>query len=509
MSGMTFQRIRDPLHNLIEFNGDFFERNLWNVIQSRPFQRLRRIKQLGFSEFVYPGATHTRFAHSLGVFHTARMLMQIIRRTTGENFDEGRSRVALTAALLHDVGHGPFSHAFEAVGKKLEIPMMAEHEKVSDLLIRSGEIADLLKTFGSGFATDVADLIGRKGTADIYSAVVSSQFDADRLDYMRRDRLMTGTQHGAIDFDWLLSNLEVGEAEIGVDAEPLGKVPTFVLGPKAIYAAETYLLSLFQLYPTVYFHKATRGAERIFAELLYQVIALTQDGSWKRTGLPENHPIIKFANDPSQIEDLLSLDDTVVTGSLGLLKTAEDTCTSSFAHMLQMRDFLKCIDIREGLRERLASSYPEIALEPLSKSLKEFSERGIECLSDAGLTDAILSMIKSRTDADRLDRATAYVYKLLTKPAQLHTEMPSVIVDEGRRKPYKPMQESNGPLEQILIRSQKGTDAALMDVAKVSRVVAAIQEFKFVRAYIKRGDKKAEQEVQKAIEEGVRHAMAA
>ena len=93
------------------------------------------------------------------------------------------------------------------------------------------------------------DLIGQKGNKDIYSAVVSSQFDADRLDYMRQDRLMTGTQHGAIDFDWLLSNLEIGNAQIGVDDQPLGMTPTFVLGSKALYAAETYILSLFSALP--------------------------------------------------------------------------------------------------------------------------------------------------------------------------------------------------------------------------------------------------------------------
>ena len=129
------QRIRDPLHNLIEFGTDQFERTMWQVIQTPPFQRLRRIRQLGFSEMVFPGATHTRFAHSIGVFHIARQLVKVIERSTsmgGGGRREHQADVALAASLVHDVGHGMFSHAFEAVGKDLGIAM-AEHETVSDL----------------------------------------------------------------------------------------------------------------------------------------------------------------------------------------------------------------------------------------------------------------------------------------------------------------------------------------------------------------------------------------
>ncbi len=138
------QRIRDPLHNLIDFDADEFENVMWKVIQTRPFQRLRRVKQLGLSELVYPGATHTRFAHSLGVFHTARQLLKRIKRLQGEqNYRETRAKMALAAALVHDVGHGPFSHAFEDVGKKLGLKM-ASHEHVSDLVIRNSEISGVL-----------------------------------------------------------------------------------------------------------------------------------------------------------------------------------------------------------------------------------------------------------------------------------------------------------------------------------------------------------------------------
>ena len=141
------QRTRDPLHNLIEFRANEFENVLWRVIQTRPFQRLRRVKQLGFSDFVYPGATHSRLMHSIGVFHTARRLMKVIEGHLGsERFEETHARVALAAALVHDLGHGPFSHAFEDVGKELKLKM-ANHEVVSDILtlLRSNSL--LLRLF--------------------------------------------------------------------------------------------------------------------------------------------------------------------------------------------------------------------------------------------------------------------------------------------------------------------------------------------------------------------------
>ena len=308
------QRIRDPLHNLIEFRSrNQLEQTLWRVIRTRPFQRLRRIRQLGFSEFVYPGATHTRFAHSIGAFHTARNLMEVIQahiRSGDGEVQDVQQTVALAAALVHDVGHGMFSHAFEDVGKKLSLKM-ADHEHVSDFLIRNSEIGHELAELGSGFANDVAEVTGRGRPGGLYDAVVSSQFDADRLDYMQRDRLMTGVRNSGIDFVWLINNLVLAEVPFGSDEEKGGKVQTFVLSAKAIHEAETYILSLFQLYPTVYFHKATRGAEKLFSQIMMQLVKLARDGSVAQAGLPANHPIIRFALEPENIDNVLALDDTV------------------------------------------------------------------------------------------------------------------------------------------------------------------------------------------------------
>lgn len=437
---MTFrtQRIRDPLHNLIEFRANEFEHVIWNVIQTPPFQRLRRVKQLGFSEFVYPGATHSRFAHSVGVFHTARMLMQIIQRHLGgERFHETQAKQALAAALVHDVGHGPFSHAFEDVGKRLKLPL-ADHEGISDRLIRDSEITEQLNgIMGSGFAVDVANVI-KRGPGSIYSAVVSSQFDADRLDYMRRDRLMTGTQHGAIDFEWLVANLEVGTVPYGVDEEKVGDVDTFVLGPKAFHAAETYVLGLFQLYPTVYLHKATRGAEKLFGELLYRTVMLARDDAWEITGLPRQHPLIAFAKEPDQLGRILALDDTVVWGALGQLTESSDPILRDLSNRLLQRRLYKCIDVREKLSEQFGGD--EAAIEAAIVEIQ----------------DKIVDWLQSQA-------------------------APRIISDKSRRAPYAKLQESKGPLNQILIKTSGGE---LIDLIKRSKVVEATQTFSLYRVYV-------------------------
>jgi len=261
------KRVRDPVHGLILFEEtDSVDRLAWRLIDTPEFQRLRRIRQLGVSEFTFPGAVHTRFAHSIGVFHTARTLVKIIEREmkrNGQPFVGEKADVALVAALIHDLGHGPFSHTFEVV--QVSRGAKKRHEQWTAEIIRnpSGQLRALLEGHRSGFTEEVARLLEMEDPEDIYHAIVSSSFDADRLDYLRRDKLMTGTGAGGIDFDWLVDNVRV--ADIAIDApdedalEPR-KVPTFCLTAKALPAAEQFLLARYTLHQQVYFHKTRRRA---------------------------------------------------------------------------------------------------------------------------------------------------------------------------------------------------------------------------------------------------------
>jgi hypothetical protein len=451
------------LHNLITFEDDEFEGVLWKVLQTGPFQRLRRVKQLGFSEFVYPGATHSRFAHSVGVFHTARMLMKRVERFAGSAFKETKAKQALAAALVHDVGHGAFSHAFEDVGKKLKLKM-ANHELVSDRIIKESEVSEVLNELGAGFSSDVADIIGERGKPSIYSAVVSSQFDADRLDYMRRDRMMTGSQHGAIDFNWLIDNLEVGKVGYGTDEEFVGDVETFVLSNKAQMAAEAYVLGLFHLYPAVYFHKTTRGVEKIFTELLLRIFNLVGDGSVPSTGLTCGHPIVKFAKDPDGLDRALDLDDTVIWGALPLLSEAKDPSISKLAARLRYRVLYKAIDIR-------------------SEVLKTIG--GMDSLEIGERIDRISKSIQSRVDEIS---------------NQERDDTPRYLQDTAKRSPYKKFDESKGPLNLINIKSSTGE---LVDLSKLSQAVAAIEPHRLHRVYTQEDDYAGVKELRRIIEEEV------
>lgn len=462
------QRVRDPLHDIIKFDGEEFEESLWRVVQTRPFQRLRRIKQLGFSEFTFPGATHTRFAHSIGVFHTARQLMSVIKRhieNSNRQWGAYQANVAMAAALVHDVGHGMFSHAFEEVGKRLDLGMM-RHEAVSKSLIQDSEITAPLKRNGSGFADDVATLIGREGPATLYDAVVSSQFDADRLDYMRRDRLMAGVQSGGIDFPWLMDNLEIGAIATGVDDAGGNRIDTFVLGPKSVFAAEAYVLALFQLYPTIYFHKATRAAEKVFLALMMRVITMIRDGHIANTGLPPAHPLARFAKAPEKLDSVLALDDTVFWGSLEMMADADDEGIANLAKRMRDRKLPKCRDIRPKL---------EAIVESQSGSAEE--------------------------RAKRMNRAIATIERGLTEWNESNPDTaPRIFVDKGKRDPYSRGDEK-GPFNRIHIKDENGD---ISDIADHSPMIAALKPFEMFRAYVYSDDTEAQDVVESIVEDAIR-----
>ena len=361
------QRIRDPLHNLIEFDANEFEQTCWKVINTRPMQRLRRIKQLGFSEFVYPGACHSRFAHSVGVFHTARQLAGTLRKRLGEDhFNPPDARLAMAAALVHDVGHGPFSHAFEDALKKLGIGK--RHELRTRQILEEDDVVRAFDDFAD-FPKGIGDLIEAPYPRTIYASLVSSQFDADRLDYMRRDKLMSGTQQSGIDFEWLIANLQVHKVPIQVDDKTVGKAEVLVIDEKSIVAAEGYIFSLLYLYINVYYHKTTRGFEKVFSLLIELLAKLVRNGHHERAGLPKNHPLVQFLLDPDAVEPFLQLDDTVVMGSLSMLASSSDKSIAELAARIRDRKIYSCIDVTKRMAAKFGMP-KEDAIEVTGKVLE-------------------------------------------------------------------------------------------------------------------------------------------
>lgn len=344
------QRVRDPIHDLIVFQGeDDVDQLAWRLLNTPAFQRLRRIKQLGFSELVYPGATHTRFAHCIGVFAYARHLIGIVKRKMGA-IDPFRAKVATIAALLHDLGHGPFSHTFEGVEKR-RLKEGAKHKKhefwTRDIVEQDEAIRRLLDEHDSSLAAEVGKMLTRKDPHDIYDSIVSSQFDADRLDYLPRDRYMSGIGGGQFDRRWMLDCLEVGDITVGLEgeAEDFVVVKSLYLSEKGLHAAESYVLARYYLYAQVYMHKTTRSAEKMLAAVLKRLSDLVAHGDVSKSGLSEFHPLVRFFQAASPtIQDYMALDDIILWSALSQMRNADDKGVADLAARLIDRQLFKCID---------------------------------------------------------------------------------------------------------------------------------------------------------------------
>jgi len=362
------QRIRDPVHGLILF-GDSgnnhqneADRLAWRLINTREFQRLRRIRQLGFSDLVFPGATHSRFAHSIGVYHTARRLVGVIARQSGNEHNEERARVALLAAILHDIGHGPFSHAFESASAKAGL--FRRHEDWSAQIVRDDtEVNGVLRDLDEAMPDKISALLKEDEPKDIYATIVSSQFDADRLDYIQRDRMATGVEFGHVDQDWLFDCLRVGSITVGQD--PPSEAACLYLGPKGVSVAEEYLEARFRLYQMVYMHKTTRAAEKMLEALLS-----TAETQFRDTELARQEPSMRyFTSETPSLGEYLGLDDSSVWTALTVLADQPDEDVCGLARRLRARVLYKCVDVGSldqpngnlylRLRRKLEELFPE------------------------------------------------------------------------------------------------------------------------------------------------------
>lgn len=224
---LDLKNIRDSVHGNLYL--DEFEVRLVDTPQ---IQRLRRIKQLGFTYLIYPGANHSRFEHSIGTMHVASKIADSV------GLDEHTKKMIRSCALLHDIGHGPFSHVSEAV---LDTP----HEYQTSKVIKESEISDILsETFD---LNEVIDIIHGKGSL---GHIISSELDADRMDYLVRDSYYTGVAYGMIDVERLVSSMKLEKG--------------LVIEAKGIQAAESALIARYLMYPSVYQHHTTRIVNSMF-----------------------------------------------------------------------------------------------------------------------------------------------------------------------------------------------------------------------------------------------------
>jgi HD superfamily phosphohydrolase len=305
--------LRDPVHNLITLDGE--EGALILGLLDRPeFQRLRRIRQMGLSFLTYPSAEHSRWVHSVGVYHIARRMLDVLRERHGSDSTEYQElktmrREILVAALLHDIGHGPFSHLFEKaikgpVGAPTGYP--SKHEQWSQRII-SERLGQFLQD-NDVRVNLVSSLLDEKDRRYLLAKdFISSQLDADRMDYLLRDSKAVGAKYGEYDLEWLLHSVRIGKVQ--VRGQPQAVLRLCFDSRKAVHVVEEYIQAREFMYLQVYIHKTTRAYEALFKNIL----ALAQricDGDPAKAPQPCPLALAKMlARQPVSTDEYLSLDD--------------------------------------------------------------------------------------------------------------------------------------------------------------------------------------------------------
>jgi HD superfamily phosphohydrolase len=257
--------IRDPLWNNIRVDPLALR-----LIDTAAFQRLRYVRQLGLAFLVYPGASHSRFEHALGTYHLARRaLLLLAERGDLAAVGEDRCDEIRVAALLHDIGHYPFSHALEEIGA-------LHHEEVARPLIQTGEIGALLRdALGEGASDRIVALI--RGCSDSpLQGLISGSLDLDKIEYLRRDAFMCGVPYGEIDSDRLMNSLVLVRRGDGAGAGASG----IGIQEKGLSAVESLLFAKYQMYRNVYWHHAVRSATAMYKRLVSDALdagSLTAD----------------------------------------------------------------------------------------------------------------------------------------------------------------------------------------------------------------------------------------
>ena len=241
--------IRDPIWNNIRVDALALE-----LVDTPVFQRLRYVRQLGLTYLVYPGATHTRFEHALGAYHLCRVAIGLLRERGIADVSEEECSITTIAALLHDVGHYPFSHALEEIGA-------THHEEIATTLLTTGPVSDILKSrMGDNAPERIVALIRGRSESPL-QGLVSGSLDLDKIEYLKRDAHMCGVSYGEIDVDRLINSMVLV-------ADPVAGLQTVGVAEKGLSALESLLFAKYQMYRNVYWHHAVRSATAMYKRLV-------------------------------------------------------------------------------------------------------------------------------------------------------------------------------------------------------------------------------------------------
>ncbi len=339
---MKSQKIlNDPVYGFITIPSEL----IFTIIDHPYFQRLRRIKQLGLTDFVYPGALHTRFHHAIGAMHLMSITLDNLR-IKGTDISDQEYEAALIAILLHDIGHGPFSHALE-----YSLIKGVPHESLSLLTLE-------LLNEQLGRKLDLAlRIFKNKYERKFLNQLVSSQLDIDRLDYLQRDCFFTGVSEGTIGADRIIKMMAVKDGQL-------------VIEEKGIYSIENFLSARRLMYWQVYLHKTTVSAEKMLINLIQRAKELAQSGMKFNVTeeleffLQNDFSLEDFKKDKSLLENFLSLDDFDIWGSIKLWKSHKDYVLRNISQMFLTRNLFKINLVNEPFS---ASDLEEMKAKTLKK----------------------------------------------------------------------------------------------------------------------------------------------
>ncbi|PLS03888.1 HD domain-containing protein [Neobacillus cucumis] len=305
---------KDPVHRYVHVQ----DRVIWDLIGTKEFQRLRRIKQLGTTFLTFHGAEHSRFNHSLGVYEIVRRIIDDVFRGRPEWNDDERL-LTLCAALLHDLGHGPFSHSFEKV-------FDFDHEDLTRAIILGNtEVNKVLLKVSPDFPTQVAEVIAKTSAKKLVVSMISSQIDADRMDYLQRDAYFTGVSYGQFDMERILRVMRPKEEQV-------------VIKKSGMHAVEDYIMSRYQMYWQVYFHPVSRSAEVVLRKILHRAKYLYENNySFK---LEPIHFMSLF-QEKVTLEDYLKLDESVCFYYFQIWQEEKDAILSDLCRRFVNRNLFK------------------------------------------------------------------------------------------------------------------------------------------------------------------------
>ena len=338
--------LRDPVHGYIHIE----DKVIFDILQSKEFQRMRRIKQLGPISYVFPGATHTRFEHNLGVYELTRRICNIFsknypsREPNDGLWDDSNRLLVECAGLLHDIGHGPYSHTFEHL-------FGTNHEKIGQQIITDhyAEINQALRQVSPNFPELVASVIAKTYPNPQIVKMISSQADADRMDYLQRDAYFTGVNYGQFDLSRVLRVIRPYQDGI-------------CFTNNGMHAVEDYIVSRYQMYQQVYFHRVGRSMEVILHHLLQRAKVVYKTGTLQVTP-----SLAKFLEGNWTLDDYLKLDDGVMETNFSLWLNSSDPILADLASKYLFRKPLASVRIDEdtkGLLPKLKDLIKQAGFDP-------------------------------------------------------------------------------------------------------------------------------------------------